>query len=120
MKFLALIHINEEEEAAYGVDDWRRLDAGYQVFAAEAQRRGVPFEGGALTPPSKATTVRVRGGRVLATDGPFADTKEGIGGYFVLDAASLDEAVALVALMPGAQDGAVEVRALDTQPGPPR
>lgn len=85
--------------------------ADYGAFAVKA---GAAVTGGAaLFPTSTATTVRVQGGPggdVLTTDGPFAEAKEVLAGFFVLDAADLDEAIALAAQIPAAWDGAVEVR----------
>jgi len=72
--------------------------------------RGVRLDGDRLAPPRKAATVRVRNGKVLRTDGPFAETKEAIGGFDVLDCGSLDEAVAIAAAHPVAQVGTIEVR----------
>ena len=96
--------------------DWSHPDqaadmAEYGAFneAAAAVIRG----GAALYPTATATTVRVsggKGGEVLASDGPYADTKESLTGFFVLECADLDEAIALAAQIPAAWDGAVEVR----------
>ncbi len=110
MRYLALIFIDERQEAAYTKADWDRLDAGYAVFDKTAKERGAYVMGGPLQVASKATTVRVRGGKVLRTDGPFAETKEQLGGFFILDCPSLDAAVELVKLMPGAQSNSVEIR----------
>lgn len=112
MKFLVTIFIDEKEEEAYTAADWARLDAGYAHFYQTATDRGFTVEGGALMPPSSAKTLRVRGGKPLLTDGPFAETKEWFGGYFVLGCPTLEDAVAMASLMPGAQSNAVEIRAL--------
>jgi hypothetical protein len=96
--------------------DWSHPDqaadmAEYGAFSAGAE--AVIRGGAALYPTATATTVRVtggKGGEVLATDGPYADTKESLTGFFVLECADLDEAIALAARIPAAWDGAVEVR----------
>ena len=73
-------------------------------------RRGIAHRGVRLRPPGDAVTVRVRGGQVLVTDGPFADTKEHIGGYEIIEAANLDEAIEAASGHPGSAGGAVEIR----------
>lgn len=87
------------------------------AFADECRRRGAFVAGDPLRPESTATTVRVRDGRTLTTDGPFAETHEHLGGYYILDCRDLDEALELAALCPMAQQGAIEVRPLDVIPG---
>ena len=72
--------------------------------------RGVLQGGERLRPTSDATTVRVRNGEILATDGPFAETKEQLAGYFLVECKDLDEAIEVAAMIPGATDGSVEVR----------
>jgi len=113
MKYLVTIYIDEKQEAAYTKADWDRLDAGYAAFDKAAKKAGAQVSGGPLKPPSTATTLRVRDGKVLLTDGPFAETKEQMGGYFFLDCPTLDDAIALAKLMPGAQSNCVEIRALE-------
>lgn len=113
MKYLALIFIDEKREAAYTEADWKQLDAGYAVFDAAAKKAGSYVLGGPLEAASKATTVRVRTGKVMRSDGPFAETKEQLGGFFLLDCPHLDAAVELVKLMPGARSNCVEIRKLE-------
>ena len=74
------------------------------------QRRGVLQGGAGLRPPNEATTVRVRDEQVLLSDGPFAETKEQIGGYFVVDCKDLDEAIEVASKIPHARVGSIEVR----------
>jgi hypothetical protein len=108
MRYLATIWtIWGEEEDPDPAESMR-----YREFAAAAQSEGALRGGEALDGPSSATTVRVREGRTLLTDGPFAETKEQLSGYFVFDCANLDEALALAARIPGAHHGAIEVRPL--------
>jgi hypothetical protein len=91
--------------------------ARVNAFVEECQRRGVFVGGQPLRSERTATTVRVRDGQTLITDGPFAETYEGLGGYYILDCRDLDEALELAALWPMAEIGAVEVRPVDEIPG---
>lgn len=84
--------------------------AAYAAFTQHVVAKGVMSVGEALLPTATATTVRVVDGRTIATDGPFAETKEALGGIYVVQAADLDEAIAYAAMIPGATHGAVEVR----------
>lgn len=84
--------------------------AAYRAFTRETMERGYLKGGEALQPTTTATSVRVRDGRTSVTDGPFAETKEALGGYFVLDCPDLDTAIELAAKIPGAQRGTIEVR----------
>jgi len=86
------------------------------AIEAAAGPEGSSVDSGPLQPPSSATTLRVRGGEPLVTDGPFAELKEQIGGYYVLDCADLDEALRRVATIPAARYGAIEVRPLMVMP----
>jgi len=87
------------------------------AFADECRRRGALVSGEPLQPVSTATTVSVRDGRTLITDGPFAETHEHLGGYYVLDCRNLDEALELAALCPMAEQGWIEVRPIAGVPG---
>ncbi len=84
--------------------------AEYMEFGEEMAERGVLQGGERLHPTTDATTVRVRDGEVLTSDGPFAETKEQIGGYYLVDCKDLDEAIEIAAKIPGAQHGSIEVR----------
>ena len=84
--------------------------AEYGVFMEEMGKRGVLQGGERLRPTTDATTVRVRDGETVTSDGPFAETKEQIGGYFVVDCKDLDEAIEIAAKIPGARFGSIEVR----------
>lgn len=92
------------------------MDA-YNAFTRAAVEAGVMRGGEALEDANTATTVRVREGRTLTTDGPYAETKEQFGGYYLIEAPNLDEAIAWAARIPGAQLGAVEVRPIFEIPG---
>jgi hypothetical protein len=99
-------------------------DPGYEAalervnaFADECRRRGAFVAGDPLRPVSTATTLRVRDGQTLITDGPFAETHEQLGGYYILECRNLDEALELAELCPMAQIGSIEVRPLAVLPG---
>jgi len=110
MRYLLSIFTDEAAMAAASPEVDAAHMAEYMAFSQEMGERGVLQGGERLHPTSDATTVRVRDGDVLTADGPFAETKEQIGGYFVIDCADLDEAVEIAAKNPGARFGAVEVR----------
>ena len=84
--------------------------ATYNAYTTMLRDRGAYVGGEALQPVTTATTVRVRDGETLTTDGPFAETKEALGGFYLIDARDLDEALALAAQCPGARYGSIEVR----------
>ena len=109
MKYIALIYGVETQQTQAETEVEM---AAYYAFGNALESRGIPNVGEALHPVSTATTVRVRDGKTLTTDGPFAETKEILGGFYVLDCKDLDEAIELAAMIPGALDGSVEVRPL--------
>jgi len=84
--------------------------AEYNAFTAHLRERDAMIAGEALDGVATATTVRVVDGRTVATDGPFAETKETLGGFYLVEAADLDEAIAYAAMIPGARHGCIEVR----------
>jgi hypothetical protein len=106
MQFLALIYAGEDQDDV----DMQTLIAQYQVFDDEASKAGVLMGGNALEAVSTATSVRVRSGQSELLDGPFAETKEQLGGYYVLECKDLDEALHWAAKIPSARYGTVEVR----------
>lgn len=110
MKYLMMICVDENQTATLGEDDGAAMLAEYGVFAEEMAVRGVLQGGERLRPSADATTVKVRNGEVLLSDGPYAETKEQIGGYFLVDCANLDEATEIAAKIPGARFGSIEVR----------
>ncbi len=109
MRYLLLIYTAEPTEAVPEDVMAAEMDA-YNAFGSWVQERGIMLGGEALHPTSAATTVRVRDGKTVATDGPFAETKEALGGYYLIEAANLDEAIDAAARIPGAQHGAIEIR----------
>jgi hypothetical protein len=107
MKYALLIYSDSEPWAGLPEDEQQAVIGEYFAFARAAAVSG----GAQLQPPELATTVRVEDGRTIATDGPFAETKEVIGGFFLVDADTVEDAVALAARIPAARlGGAVEVR----------
>ncbi len=109
MKYLALI-AGEESQEEVPPEVWQQVMDAYNAFGEAGGAAGVLAGGEALEPSSTATTVRVRDGETLLTDGPFAETKEVIGGYYILDCPDLDTAVHWAAQIPGAKTGSIEVR----------
>ena len=110
MRYLLLICTDETADDGRSPDELSARMGEYGAFGEEMSARGV-LEGGArLRPTTDATTVRVRDGEVLTSDGPFAETKEQMGGYYVVDAKDLDEAIEIAAKIPHAREGSIEVR----------
>lgn len=110
MQYLALIYADEDTWASFSPEEREAGYAEYTRFANDARAAGVLVGGEELDHTSTATTVRVRDGEQLVTDGPFAELKEAIGGYFLLECGSIDEACEWAARIPGAHHGTVEVR----------
>ena len=110
MQYMLLIYHDETAQAAMGEEALDEQMKGYNAFTEEVRERQVMVAGDALHPTSAATTVRVRDGRVLTTDGPFAETKEQLGGFYILDCENLDEAIELAAKIPDAKGGSIEIR----------
>jgi hypothetical protein len=110
VKYALLICVEEKLMADMTEAEGAESMAAYERFMQEMGSRGVIQGGDRLRPVSDATTVRVRGGEVLTADGPFTETKEQIGGYFVVDCKDLDEAIEVAAKIPGAALGSIEVR----------
>lgn len=115
MQYVLLIYGEEPNEAA--PDDLMAAEYHeYGEFTAFLRDRNAMLAGEALEPTSTATTVRVVDGRTLATDGPFAETKEALGGFYLVEAADLDEAIRFAAMIPGARHGSVEIRPVFSVP----
>ncbi len=108
MQYLLLIYTQEAQDAQASKEDMDTMMSEYNAFGEQFKEH---IRGGeALMPTSSATTVRVRDGETLTTDGPFAETKEQLGGYYVVEAANLDEATSIASHIPGAKFGSIEVR----------
>jgi len=106
MQFLAMIYSVEDADDV----DFETLLGQYQALEAEMAEAGLVFSGNALQPVSTATSVRNRSGKIELHDGPFSETKEQLGGYYLLDCESLDEAIKWAGKIPSARYGTVEVR----------
>ncbi len=110
MQYLLMIYQNEEILANMPMEQKGQLWQKYFAFNKEAGASGNLLGGEPLEPVATATTVRVRDGKLTTVDGPFAETKEQLGGYYLVEAKDLDEAVGLAAKIPSVEFGAIEVR----------
>jgi hypothetical protein len=110
MNYLLLIYANEAEITGLSETALQKVVAEYADFTKSIVQSG-NFKGAdRLKPVSSASTVRVRNGKIAITDGPFAETREQLGGYYLIEAKNLDEATAIAARIPGARFGSIEVR----------
>ena len=109
MRYLLLIYTEEPTEMP-PQDVMAAQTEAYDAFSNEVRDRGLFEAGEALHPTTSATTVRVRDGETVTTDGPFAETKEALGGFYLIKAKDLDEAIELAAKIPGAMHGSIEIR----------
>jgi len=118
MKYLLLIYENEADWAAIPEAEKGKIFQEYVDYSKRIRKSGHYVAGQALQPVATATTVRVKNGKTLTTDGPFAETREQLGGFFMVEAKDLDEAIALAAGIPGARTGSIEVRPILLTPPP--
>ena len=112
MQYILLIYGDQEGWKSRSEEENGQLMQDYYTFTQELEQSGAMVAGNALQPTETATTVRVRNDETLTTDGPFAETKEQLGGYYIVDVGSIDEALEWAAKIPGASHGSVEVRPL--------
>ncbi len=110
MQYLLLIYRNEAELGKMTPEDRQKMSAEYGAYTQSIVQSGNFKAGDGLQPTSTATTVRVRDGKILTTDGPFAETREQLGGYYLVEAKDLDAAIGMAARIPGARDGSIEIR----------
>src|SRR5450755_4077873 len=110
MNYLLLIYTNETQVGALGQSELTKVTDEYMEFTKSIVQAGHFKAGDRLKPVSAASTVRVRNGKTAITDGPFAETREQLGGYYLIEAKNLDEATAIAARVPGARFGSIEVR----------
>lgn len=110
MQYLLMIYRNEAELSKLGAADRKQMMADYGAFTQSIVQSGHFKAGDGLQPTTTATTVRVREGKTLTTDGPFAETREQLGGYYLIDAKDLDTALGIASRIPGAKTGSIEVR----------
>ena len=110
MQYLLLIYRSEAELNKMTPADRQAVSAEYGVYTQSIIQSGHFKAGDGLQPSSTATTVRVRDGKTLTTDGPFAETREQLGGYYLIEAKDLDDAIAVAARIPNARNGSIEIR----------
>jgi hypothetical protein len=110
MQYLLMIYQNEAEYGKIDAATGKKMMEEYGAFTQSIIQSGNFKAGDALQPTTTATTVRVRDGKTLTTDGPFAETREQLGGYYLVEAKDLDAALAIAARIPGAKTGSIEVR----------
>ena len=110
MQYLLLIYRSDAEYGTMDPTERKKLTGEYGVFTQSIIQSGHFKAGDGLQPTSTATTVRVRDGKMLTTDGPFAETREQLGGYYLVEAKDLDTALGIAARIPGAKSGSIEVR----------
>ena len=108
--YLLALYDNEKNDEGKTEADMAALMGEYEVFTESAKKGGNYIGGEALQPVATASTVRVRDGKRLITDGPFAETKEQLGGFYLIKAKNIDEAIAIASRIPAAKTGSVEVR----------
>jgi len=114
MQYMLLIYGSGDSWETLTPEQQQEIGSAYFAYTEELRSAGKMVAGDALQPTSTATSVRVRDGETLTTDGPFAETKEVLGGYYLIDVESLDEALEWAAKMPGAKYGTIEVRPVVT------
>jgi len=120
MKYLLLIYESEQASAGLSEAEQGKIFEEYMTYTKGIKKSGNYIGGEALQPISDATTVRVKNGKTLTTDGPFAETREQLGGFFLVDAQNLDEALDIASRIPAGKWGTVEVRPVIDRPDLPK
>lgn len=110
MKYMLLCYDDQQAWAKLGESEWQKALGEAIELVHEIRAKGQYVVAAPLHPSSTATSVRVRNGKRVVTDGPFAETREQLGGYYLIDAEDLDEAISIAARHPGARLGTVEIR----------
>jgi hypothetical protein len=110
MKYMCLIYDDEQKMGAMPKDEADRFMGSYNTYTEGIRKSGHFVVGEALQPVQTATTVRLRNGKVSTTDGPFAETKEQLGGFYLIEATDLNDAIATASRIPSAATGSIEVR----------
>ena len=110
MKYLCLIYNQEKNLAGFSKEQWASLKAEYFAYTGSIKESGHHLGGSSLQPTGTARTVRVRDGKISATDGPFAETNEQLGGYYLIEARDLNDAIQVASRIPSARMGSIEVR----------
>jgi len=116
MKYLCLIYDDENKVYSLPQNEMHRLMEEYMAFTRDIRKSGHLLGGNDLEPVKSATTVRVRNGKMSTTDGPFAETKEQLGGYYLIEARDLNEAIQIAGRIPSAKLGCIEVRPVREHP----
>jgi len=112
MKYMLLIYDDEKAWGKMSETEQQQIFKDYRELTEGIKKGGQYVSGSQLHPTSAATSVKVRGGKRLVTDGPFAETREQLGGYYLVEAKDLDEAIGIAARIPSARIGTIEVRPL--------
>lgn len=110
MQYLLLIYENEKESMGMTEAEQKKVFDEYMTFTQDIVKSGHYKAGEALQPTSTATTVRVKGGKTVSTDGPFAETREQLGGFYMIEAKDLDDATKIAARIPASRTGSIEIR----------
>ena len=110
MQYLLLIYMNEKQFEAKAKDELQSMMGEYNALSADLAGKKQLISGNRLQSVATATTLRVRDGKTQITDGPFAETREQLGGYYLIEAKDLDEATRIAARIPSARDGSIEIR----------
>ena len=118
MKYLLLIYENEKAFEGVSEAEQGKIFQEYMDYTNGIKKAGHYIAGEALQPVSTATTVRVKSGKTLTTDGPFAETREQLGGFYMVEAKDLDEAIKLACGIPAVRTGSIEVRPIMPTPPP--
>lgn len=112
MQYMLLIYSSPDLEPVYGTPEFQAMMAEFSTFNDKANQDGVLVGGEGLQGVETATSIRLRNGKVETMDGPFAETKEHLGGYYILDVSDLDSALQYAAMIPVARFGTIEIRPL--------
>ena len=118
MKYLCLIYDDEKKMATMSKAEGDKFMGEYFAFTDGVKKSGHYLGGDALHPVHTATSVRIRNGKLSTTDGPFAETKEQLGGFYMIEAKDLNEAIQIGSRIPGAKHGSIEVRPVWEVPAP--
>src|SRR5689334_18173358 len=110
MKYLCLIYSDESQWPKLPPEEAGKMMSEYMAYTQDIQKSGNYIGGNRLQPTQTATTVRIRNGKMSTTDGPFAETKEQLGGYYLIEAKDLNDAIQIGSRIPGARVGSIEVR----------
>jgi hypothetical protein len=112
MKYMLLIYNNPEQQPAYGTAEFESMMAGFFAVNEKMKSDGVLVDGESLNEPKTATSVRIKAGKTETMDGPFAETREYLGGYYVVDVPDKESAIKYAEMIPSAAFGTIEVRAM--------